>query len=117
MRVVVGRVGNDVLAAPLSRGAGVITSWCARMAWWSYRAASRIGSRLHRARAPLSPGEIERTIFAIGSHDMTLDLMAQFLAPRQRRMVSANVGSLGGLVALRREVAPGGLSPARSGER
>jgi putative molybdopterin biosynthesis protein len=46
--------------------------------------------------------EIERTIFAIGSHDMTLDLLAQFLAQRGRRLVSANAGSLGGLVALRR---------------
>jgi putative molybdopterin biosynthesis protein len=33
---------------------------------------------------------------------MTLDLLSQFLAPRGRRLVSANVGSLGGLVALQR---------------
>jgi len=48
------------------------------------------------------PDEVERTIFALGSHDLTLDLMAQFLAGRGRRLASANVGSLGGLVALRR---------------
>jgi putative molybdopterin biosynthesis protein len=48
------------------------------------------------------PAEIERTILAIGSHDLTLDLMAQFLNVRNRRLVSANVGSQGGLVALRR---------------
>ncbi len=41
---------------------------------------------------------------AIGSHDLTLDLLAQFLAARdgRLRLMSANVGSLGGLVALRR---------------
>ena len=45
---------------------------------------------------------LEHTIFAIGSHDMTLDLLAQFLAKYDRRLASANVGSQGGLVALRR---------------
>jgi putative molybdopterin biosynthesis protein len=49
-----------------------------------------------------NPAELERTIFVIGSHDMTLDLLAQFLAGRGRRLASANVGSQGGLVALRR---------------
>ncbi|HEY5669039.1 MAG TPA: substrate-binding domain-containing protein, partial [Anaerolineales bacterium] len=48
------------------------------------------------------PGELERTIFAIGSHDITLDVMAQFLAAKNRLLASANVGSQGGLVALRR---------------
>ena len=33
---------------------------------------------------------------------MTLDLIAQFLAGHDRRLASANVGSQGGLVALRR---------------
>jgi putative molybdopterin biosynthesis protein len=46
--------------------------------------------------------EIERTIFCIGSHDLTLDLLAQFLANHDRRLTSANVGSQGGLVALQR---------------
>jgi putative molybdopterin biosynthesis protein len=49
--------------------------------------------------------ELENVIFAIGSHDMTLDIMAQFLAQRDRRLTSANVGSLGGLVALSRDEA------------
>jgi putative molybdopterin biosynthesis protein len=60
-------------------------------------AGDEVDVRLYR-----SPGEIEQTIFAIGSHDITLDLMAQFLAEHDRRLASANVGSLGGLVALRR---------------
>ncbi len=40
----------------------------------------------------------------IGSHDLTIDLLSQFLAARGEgwRLASANVGSLGGLVALRR---------------
>jgi putative molybdopterin biosynthesis protein len=50
------------------------------------------------------PAEVANTIVAIGSHDMTLDLLAQLLAETEphRRLTSANVGSLGGLVALKR---------------
>ena len=48
------------------------------------------------------PDEIENTIFAIGSHDITIDILAQFLAEKNRRLISANVGSMGGLVALSR---------------
>ena len=104
MRVVVGQVGAKRLAAPISRGAGVITSLVRAdgiailpRGVQGLEAGAPVRVRLYRPEA-----EIERTIMAIGSHDMTLDLVAQFLAQRGRRLVSANVGSLGGLVALRR---------------
>jgi putative molybdopterin biosynthesis protein len=60
-------------------------------------AGEQVQVRLYRPRA-----ELDKTIFCIGSHDMTLDLIAQFLAGHDRRLASANVGSQGGLVALRR---------------
>ena len=104
VRMVAGRVGDRLLAAPLSRGAGVITSLVRAdgiailpRGTQGLEPGAPIKVRLYR-----SPYELEQTIFAIGSHDMTLDLVAQFLAERQRRLVSANVGSQGGLVALRR---------------
>ena len=48
-------------------------------------------------------GEIERTIVATGSHDLVLDLAASALRQRDPRvtLASSNVGSLGGLTALR----------------
>ncbi len=48
--------------------------------------------------------EIENTIVAVGSHDLTLDLLASMLRTRHPHMTlsSSNVGSLGGLVALSR---------------
>jgi putative molybdopterin biosynthesis protein len=51
---------------------------------------------------PLS--SLRRTIVAIGSHDLTLDLLADELGRRYPgwRLSSANVGSLGGLLALGR---------------
>ncbi|HEX7568511.1 MAG TPA: molybdopterin biosynthesis protein [Anaerolineaceae bacterium] len=104
LRVVAGRVGARLLAAPLSRGAGVITSLVKadgivilRRGIQGLEAGSEVTVRLYRPAK-----ELERTIFAIGSHDMTLDLLAQYLSERGRRLVSANVGSQGGLVALRR---------------
>jgi len=104
VRVVVGKVGERLLAAPLSRGAGVITSLVRAdgivilpRGIQGVEAGRPVRVRLYR-----SPEELDRTIFAIGSHDLSLDLLAQYLAVRGRRLVSANVGSQGGLVALRR---------------
>jgi putative molybdopterin biosynthesis protein len=104
MRVAVGRVGEKLLAAPLARGSGVITSLVRAdgivilpRGSQGLPAGAQVDVRLYR-----SPSELDRTIFAIGSHDISLDLMAQFLAEKDRRLASANVGSLGGLMALRR---------------
>jgi len=104
VRVAVGVVGGRMLAAPLARGSGMITSLVRAdgiliipRGSQGMPAGERVKVRLYR-----SPKEIERTIFVIGSHDITLDIIAQFLAPRDRRLTSANVGSQGGLVALRR---------------
>lgn len=104
VRVVVGKVGDKLLAAPLSRGAGVITSLVQAdglalipSGTQGMEAGETIQVRLYRSR-----NEIEKAILAIGSHDLTLDLIAQFLAEHDRRLASANVGSQGGLIALKR---------------
>jgi putative molybdopterin biosynthesis protein len=51
-----------------------------------------------------SPGSIDRTIVAIGSHDLTLDLLADQLRRTRPELTlsSAHVGSLSGLLALQR---------------
>jgi putative molybdopterin biosynthesis protein len=104
VRVAVGRVGEKMLAAPLSRGAGVITSLVRAdglvlmpRGTQGAEAGEQVQVRLYRPKT-----ELDKTIFCIGSHDMTLDLIAQFLSGHDRRLASANVGSQGGLVALRR---------------
>ena len=106
VRVAVGRVGDRIMAAPISRGAGVITSLVradgiVRVPRFSEGLDAGATVTVHLYR---SPAEIDRSIVAIGSHDLTLDLLAQFLAAKGQglRLTSANVGSLGGLVALRR---------------
>ena len=107
MRVAVGNVGGNIIATPLSRGAGVISSLVradgiVRIPRFSegHPAKSIVNVNLYR-----HPEQINCTIVVIGSHDLTLDLLAQHLAEKSKglRLVSANVGSISGLVALRRE--------------
>ncbi|MFO7681206.1 MAG: molybdopterin biosynthesis protein, partial [Chloroflexota bacterium] len=109
VRVTVGKVGDRVIATPVSRGAGVITSLVradgiVRVPRFSEGVDAGAPVTVHLYR---EARDIEKTIVAIGSHDLTLDLLAQFLAETGSgsRLSSANVGSLGGLVALRRSEA------------
>ena len=114
LRVKLGRVGGRMVATPVQRGAGVIMSLVqadgiTRIPRFleGLDAGTEVSVELLR---PLD--EVENTIVAIGSHDLTLDLLAshlrrhkpgigaQRLAPV--RLSSSHVGSLGGLVALRR---------------
>jgi molybdopterin molybdotransferase/putative molybdopterin biosynthesis protein len=105
VRVRLGRVGGRLVATPLPRGAGVLTSLVradgllvvpARLE--GHHAGEDVTVRLLRG-----VGEIERTIVVTGSHDLVLDLAASALRERDPRvtLASSNVGSLGGLTALR----------------
>ncbi|MEE9513800.1 MAG: molybdopterin biosynthesis protein [Anaerolineales bacterium] len=104
LRVTVGQVGDRWIASPLSRGAGVITSLVRAdgiveipTGVQGIPAGEIVPVHLYRSRQ-----ELERTILALGSHDLTLDLLAQFLSLRGSRLSSGNLGSLGGLIALQR---------------
>jgi putative molybdopterin biosynthesis protein len=104
VRVTVGRVGERTVAAPLSRGAGVITSLVRADGivhiprfLEGVDAGQEVTVELYR-----DPQEIDRTIVHIGSHDLCLDLLAQHLSEAGRRFSSANAGSLGGLLAVGR---------------
>lgn len=105
VRVRLGRVGAGIVATPLPRGAGVLTSLVhadgllvVPAGVEGHHAGEDVEVQLLR-----SLPEIDRTIVAIGSHDMVLDLAASHLRAADPRLTlaSSNVGSLGGLVALR----------------
>ncbi|UCF28795.1 MAG: molybdopterin biosynthesis protein [Chloroflexota bacterium] len=107
VRVAVGQVGERILAAPLARGAGVITSLVRAdglallpRGSQGLPAGSELEVRLYRSQE-----EINKTIFATGSHDITLDLIAQFLHGHDRRLTASNVGSIAGLVSLSKKEA------------
>ncbi len=106
LRVKLGRVGEKMVATPVQRGAGVIMSLVradglVKIPRFSegLDAGAEVEAELLR---PLA--EVENTIVAIGSHDLTLDLMGSFLSRNLSgvNLSSSHVGSLGGLIALRR---------------
>jgi putative molybdopterin biosynthesis protein len=105
VRVRLGRVGGSLVATPLPRGAGVLTSLVRADGLLvvpapleGHHAGEEVEVRLLRG-----VGEIERTIVATGSHDLVLDLAASALraADPGIALASSNVGSLAGLAALR----------------
>jgi len=105
IRVTLGRVGNKVMATPLPRGAGVITSLVRADGLLVVPALSE-GLEEDRPvfaelLAPLE--DIEGTLVVLGSHDNTLDLLGTLLRRQdpRLRLSSGHVGSLGGLMALR----------------
>ncbi len=107
VRAVAARVGTRIVATPLRRGAGVITSLSRANCLITVPRLSegfRAGATVNaRALRPLAA--IERTLLAVGSHDVAIDLLAGRLAARGLELVSANVGSIAGLAALASEAA------------
>ena len=104
LRLAVGRVGQGYSAIPLSRGAGLITTLTKAQAVTripSDKEGLRRGEEV-TAELLVEPGELERTLVAVGSHDMTLDVLADELMRLDNplRLASSHVGSMGGLTAL-----------------
>lgn len=110
VRVILGSVGGKTVATPIGGGAGVITSLV--------RADGII--RIPQDVSGLSEGEtaqaelmipreaINDRLLAIGSHDLTIDLLNSLLKEKtggRMQISSSNVGSLGGLLALKRGTA------------
>jgi putative molybdopterin biosynthesis protein len=109
VRVTLGRIGERMVATPLSRSAGVIMSLVRadgimRIPRFSqgFDSGEIVEVELRRPQE-----EIENTIIAIGSHDLSLDILDSLLHKHYpgRRLSSAHVGSLGGLMALKRKEA------------
>ena len=99
IRVRLGRVGGALVAAPLPRGAGVLTSLVRAdglllvpSALEGHDAGDEVEVRLLR-----DLDAVERTIVSIGSHDPVLDLAASMLRARDPllTLVSGPVGLAG----------------------
>jgi putative molybdopterin biosynthesis protein len=105
VRVRLGMVGGAMVATPLPRGAGVLTSLVRADGLLVVPAGLEGHHPGDEVDVELLRGldEISGTIVAIGSHDLVLDLAASALRAGDPRvtLASSNVGSLGGLVALR----------------
>ncbi|MFW5837536.1 MAG: molybdopterin biosynthesis protein [Desulfovibrionaceae bacterium] len=104
VRLAVGRVGARHVATPLSRGAGMITTMTGAQAVCRIGPESEGLDAGERVTAELlvDEEELSRVLVHVGSHDNTLDLLADelMLADPPLRLVSSHVGSLAGLTAL-----------------
>lgn len=108
VRVKLGEVGNRIVATPLPRGAGCITSIT------EADGIIRIPNEVEGLKdsdtvfaelvRPLT--SVRSTIVAVGSHDNTLDVLADQLKAGHSRLSlsSSHVGSMGGLMAVKRGV-------------
>jgi molybdopterin molybdotransferase/putative molybdopterin biosynthesis protein len=106
IRVTLGRVGEKLVAVPLARGAGVITTMV------HADGLMRIPSLVEGLNAGeeaevelLRPiADIENTILCTGSHDLAIGVLEDQLKMRhaELKIAATNVGSLGGLLALQR---------------
>ncbi|MFC1925910.1 molybdopterin biosynthesis protein [Chloroflexota bacterium] len=106
LRVKIGKVGDKMVATPLQRGAGVVMSLvradglvCVPRGSEGVHEGEKVQVELLRRLE-----EVENTIVIIGSHDLALDVLANHLHKQypQRSISSSNVGSIGGLLALKR---------------
>ena len=106
VRVRLGKVGDKLVATPLARGAGVVTSFVKADGIMTIpqnsegcEAGDEVEVRLLR---PLA--EIEKSLVVIGSHDPLIDEIAQMIHVRNPELsvASTHVGSMGAIVAAKR---------------
>lgn len=106
IRVKVGVINDKYIATPVGRGAGLLMSLVRAdgivkipMNSEGLQAGTEVAVQLIRDKS-----EIKNTIVCIGSHDNTLDILANAIKKSypEFSFSSANVGSMGGLMALKR---------------
>ncbi|MCL2408355.1 MAG: molybdopterin biosynthesis protein [Oscillospiraceae bacterium] len=107
VRVRMGLVNSKLIATPLSRGSGVVTSFMKAdgivnipQGVEGFESGETVRIRLLRSKEALS-----RSIVAIGSHDPLLDELTELLqraTDGQISLGSSHVGSMGGIMAVRR---------------
>ena len=104
LRVNIGKVGSKYVATPLARAAGSITTLTRAEGIIRIPALSEGVSQKEEIEAELlvDPEDLLNTVVIIGSHDITIDILADEIRRQGHniRVSSGNVGSLGGLRAL-----------------
>ena len=106
VRVKIGMVGNKKMVTPISRGAGVVMSLVRADGILTVSAGSEGIGAGEQVEVELlrKPEDILNTLVFIGSHDNILDVLANILhtAKPSIFLSSAHVGSLGGIMAIKR---------------
>lgn len=106
IRMKLGSVHGKLIATPLNRGAGVVTSFVKAdgllelpLNSEGFEAGQEIEVELLK-----SENEIENTLAVIGSHDPLIDVVSDLIRQRfdDSYISSAHVGSMGGIMAIKR---------------
>lgn len=106
VRVRLGDVDGTMVASPLSRGAGVVTSFVKADGIMEIpqnaeglEAGDQVSVRLLRSRE-----DVENSLVVMGSHDPLIDELAQLIhqALPEMSVASTHVGSMGAIVAAKR---------------
>ncbi len=104
VRLAVGRIGDEAMAVPLGRGPGMLTNLSRAQALVRVPARSEglEQDEVVSAELLVPAPVLDSVLVHVGSHDNLLDLIANELMdrPEALRLVSSNVGSLGGVTAL-----------------
>jgi len=108
IRVNIGRAGEGFIATPLSRAAGSITTLTRAEGIIRIPAMSEGITQDEEIKAELlvDDEELKNTMVVIGSHDICIDILGDEIRRRgnNMRVSSGNVGSLGGLMAIRKGI-------------
>ncbi len=110
LRAKLAKVDDKIMAYPLSRGAGVISSLVEADALIRIPSLSEGLGLKESTEAELleeNNSNLDNTIIIIGSHDLILDVLKNELQTNspEFRLASFHTGSMGGLLALKQGVA------------
>lgn len=104
IRVKLGRVGNKLIACPMGRGAGVtmsLTSSDGVFVIDKNREGVEAGDKVS-VEVLKDLKSIDKTLVSIGSHDVLMDIIGDFMSKKGYDLSSTHVGSMGGIMALKR---------------
>ena len=106
VRVRLGYVGNTLRATPLPRGSGVVSSFMKAdgMVEVPQGTEGYLSGEEIRVRLLESKKKLKNTLVVIGSHDPLMDELADLIHREDHSLFlsSAHVGSMGGIMAVRR---------------
>jgi len=106
VRVRMGCVQGKLIASPLNRGSGIVTSFMKAdgiveipQGISGFESGESVSVRLLRPTE-----DLENSLVAVGSHDPMLDELSELMRRKYGdiSLVSAHVGSMGGLISVRR---------------
>jgi len=106
VRITLGQVGEELMATPAGKGAGAVMSLVRADGILTLKAGSEgVGAGEEVEIELLRPlTDVQSTLVAIGSHDNIIDVLANLLhkGAQAIRVSSAHVGSMGGIMAIKR---------------